>query len=209
MATILPLGTVEKDQKALGEAVRVLEAGGIIIYPTDTIYGLGGNFTKRNTRGRIENIKGRASDSGKHLTVCVSDVAMMSEYADVSDETRRLITAFLPGPLTIVLSQYANDTVGLGFRIPNHPFPLALARAFRKPFYATSANLTGHETKRNVHDILSQLGERASMVDLVIDGGILPERKPSTVVMFRNGELVVVREGAISKEEIRKVLEDS
>lgn len=180
----------------------------IVLYPTDTLYGLGVDATNPEAVMCLFELKGR--DEGKPTSIMVSDIAMMERYADVTPLARRLVEKFLPGKLTIVLN--ANDlpdvlTAGtgtVGVRIPDHKEALALVREWGTPVTATSANVSGMETKHSVAEILEQFGEKASMITRIIDDGILPPSAPSTVVDARGEELIIIREGAITTDEIYK-----
>ena len=94
----------------------------------------------------------------------------------------------------------------LGLRIPDNTFCLALAHAFGKPFTTTSANVSGIAPKRSVDDVIEQLGDHAQMIDLAIDAGELPERQPSTIVDVSGDPMVILREGAISAQDIDKTV---
>lgn len=192
--------------KAVERAAGVLRSGGVILYPTDTLYGLGSNAFSDEAVAKVYAIKSR--DERKPIHCVVADLAMAEQYAEVNDTARKLAEKFLPGPLTLVLkkkqdvgSGIAKNIEAIGIRIPNNEFCLSLAKKFG-PYTTTSANVAGAKDQRSVHTILSQLGERAQMIDLVIDAGELPERKPSTVVDVSSGEVRILREGAISKKEI-------
>ncbi len=177
-------------------------AGGAVLYPTDTLYGLGADAFSDEAVARIYAIKGR--DERKPIHAIVADLAMAETYAEVNDRARKLAEKFLPGPLTLILKKKPEFTSGIGtgmttigIRIPDNAFCLTLARTFGKPFTTTSANLAGAEPLRSVPDILDQLGEKAAAIDLAIDAGVLLESKPSTVVDVSTGDMKILREGAI------------
>jgi L-threonylcarbamoyladenylate synthase len=194
-----------EDPQAVAKAAEVLRSGGVILYPTDTLYGLGADATSTEAIAKIYAIKGR--DEKKPLHAIVSDIHMANEYGEVNEKAFALACAYLPGPLTLILRKRADiamskDRDEFAIRIPDNRFCIELAKAFGKPYTTTSANLSGEATGRSVSAILDQLGERASLIDLVIDAGELPERKPSTIVNIRTGEPVIEREGAISSSEL-------
>ena len=182
----------------------------IILYPTDTIYGLGVDATDPTAIRALKELKGRPED--KHISIAVSDVAMMQEYAEVTPLAKKLIKAFLPGKLTIVLKprnlpvELGVESGEIGIRIPNHPAPLALIRELGKPIPATSANVSGMPSLPAVSDILKQFGGKASLITRVINGGILPPSEPSTVVDARGVGPVIIREGAILALAIQKAV---
>lgn len=190
------------DPTAVAKAAEVLAKGGVILYPTDTLYGLGADALSDEAVAKVRQIKGR--DEGKPIHAIISSLEMAIEYAEVNDSARKLAEKFLPGPLTLILKKKAGVETGIakgidtfGIRIPDNQFCLDVARAFGKPFTTTSANTSGEATGRSVLEILAQLGGRAQLIDLVIDAGELPERQPSTVADVSSGQIKILREGAI------------
>ncbi len=193
------------------ESVKVLRSGGIVLYPTDTLYALAVDARNPEAIRKLKKLKGR--DEGKPISIVVADMIMAAAYGDVNEAARKLADQFLPGALTIVLDK--KDTVldelagggqTIAIRIPDSPFCLALARALGGAYTATSANVSGEETRRTVSDILGQFGNHAPLVDYVIDIGELPARKASTIVDVHDGEMKIIREGVISSKEIMKAL---
>jgi len=184
----------------------------IILYPTDTLYGLGVDATDPEAVLRLKELKGR--DEGKPISVVVFDRVMLEEYAEVTPLAEKLAEAFLPGKLTLVLhakpvlaeSGIVGPDGSVGFRIPNHTVPLRLVRELGKPITATSANVSGMSPEKTPEKILTQFGEKASWVTNVIDEGVLPESLPSTVVDARGETPDILREGDISEVAIRTVL---
>jgi L-threonylcarbamoyladenylate synthase len=188
-------------------AAGVLRRGGVIIYPTDTLYGLGADAFSDEAVARVCEIKGR--ESGKPIHCIVADIAMAEEYAEFNDAARKLAEKFLPGALTLVLKKKKGieggiargmDTIGI--RIPDDEFCIELARTFGKPITTTSANVAGAAPERTIEKILAQLGEAARDIDLVVDAGMSPEQPPSTVVTVVSGMPSVLREGAIPTSKI-------
>ena len=196
-------------QNGLGECVLrasgVLRKGGVIVYPTDTLYGLGADAFSDESVEKIYAIKGR--DPQKPIHAVFADLAMVEEYAIVNDAARKLAAEFLPGPLTMVLQKKPGITGGIGnvetigVRIPDNDFCLELAKTYGKPFTTTSANKAGVDPESEIQKIMNQLG---GSVDLVIDGGVLPMSAPSTVVNLLSGVPVILREGAIPSAQILK-----
>ncbi len=197
--------------KGLGEATlaasAALRRGGVIIYPTDTLYGLGADALSDDAVEKIYAIKGR--EEGKPMHAVFADMAMVEEYAEVNDVARRLAEKFLPGALTLVLKKKPHVESGvsrgiatIGIRIPNDEFCLELARTYGKPFTATSANKSSQIPPTSIADIQAQLGTAADDVELAVDAQVFPMRPPSTVVNLVSGTPVILREGAIPKEDI-------
>ena len=197
-------------EAAARSAAEVLRAGGVVLYPTDTLYGLGADAFSGGAVAKVQGIKGR--DEEKPIHCIVADMKMAEKYAELNDTARLLAKEFLPGPLTIVVKKKPTAKSGIaqgmktiGIRIPKDNFCLMLAREFGGPYTTTSANISGTKTLTTVAGILKQLGESAKHIDLVIDAGELPERPPSTVVGVSELGLVVLREGAIPTDEIWNV----
>jgi L-threonylcarbamoyladenylate synthase len=179
----------------------------IILYPTDTIYGLAVDATDADAVSRLFELKGR--NENKPISIVVSDLEMMRNYAVVTPLAEKLAAKFLPGKLTLVLD--AKDTLPkeitagtgtVGIRIPNHPVAMRLVAELGKPISATSANVADLPTLKTPQEILGQFGERVGMITDVIDEGELPESLPSSVVDARGNAPKVIREGAVSVEEI-------
>ncbi|MDO8561398.1 MAG: L-threonylcarbamoyladenylate synthase [bacterium] len=219
---------LEKDSNphTIHEAVEILRAGGVILFPTDTQYGLGADALSDDAVEKIYAIKGR--DERKPIHCIVSDVAMMEKYAEVPDMARMLAGEFLPGGLTLILKKREGIETGIahgistiGIRIPNNQFCMKLAKEFGRPFTATSANVSGQKTEHTVEAILEQFGPNNSYsnvlknirirkeempIDLVVDAGELPDSQPSTVVDLSGKEPVILREGAIPAADIWNLL---
>jgi L-threonylcarbamoyladenylate synthase len=192
-------------------AAEALHAGGVILYPTDTLYGLGADAFSDAAVDKVYAIKGR--DPHKPIHAVFANTDMIEDYAEVNDIGRALMDAFLPGPLTIVFRKRSGIETGIargietvGVRIPDNIFCVSTANAFGRPFTTTSANLAGNVTGRTIPEILAQLGTSQNYIDVTIDAGELPKREPSTVVDVSSGAPVILREGAILASEIRKVL---
>lgn len=191
------------DPVAITKAAEVLRSGGVILYPTDTLYGLGVDALSDEALAKVREIKGR--DEKKPIHAIVSGLEMAAEFGEVNEMALALASAYMPGPLTLILRKKPSATIAMcegrdefGFRIPNSEFCLNLAREFGRPYTTTSANLAGADPLRSAEKILAQLDEHASLIDLVIDAGELPKRLPSTIVNVCEGRIEVLREGAVS-----------
>ena len=199
------------DERGINACVEtasvVLKNGRVILFPTDTLYGLAADAFSDEAVDTIYAIKGR--DEKKPIHCIVADIAMAEEYAEVTDDARLLFERLLPGGLTVILRKRKNvrggiarDIATIGIRIPKSDFCLQLARAFGKPFTATSANVSGLAPKRSLSDILEQLGDVSEKIDLIVDAGELPPSAPSTVVDLSGEEPAILREGAISVADV-------
>ncbi len=197
---------------ALNEAALSIEHGGVVIYPTDTLYGLGADALSDSAVQRLYQVKGR--DEGKPIHAIVSDLQMIERYAHMNDAARRLAERFLPGPLSLVLKKREGIESGIakgfdtfGVRIPDNDFCRALVEKFGGPITTTSANRSGMHPMRSVPEILEQLGENARHVACAIDAGAIPSRAPSTVVDCSGERPNILREGVLSADDIFKALE--
>ena len=197
--------------ECITKAVEVLQRGGVILCPTDTLYGLGVDALSSAAVDVLYKIKGR--EEGKPIHCMVSDLNMAERYAQFDFRARTIAKEFLPGPLTIILKKHptfdtgiTRDITTIGIRIPNADFCLEIEKMFRKPVTTTSANLSGKPCERTIEQILLQLGDAAREIDLVIDAGELPESLPSTVVDLSDEDPIILREGVIPSADIWQVL---
>jgi len=190
-------------------ALKVLKDGGIVAFPTDTVYGLGADPASERAVEKIFSVKKRPR--GLPLPLLLADASDIAKFAEsVPEVARRLAERFLPGGLTLVLRRGASvppwvvaggETVAV--RVPDHPVPIALARGLGGAIVGTSANLSGEPAPVVADDVRRQLG---AAVDLVIDGGRCPGGTESTVVDVSGGSPVILREGAVSREAILKAI---
>lgn len=199
------------DMDLIGEAIEIMAGGGVILYPTDTVYGLGANIFNNDAVERIYEIKKR--DQSKPLSVLVQNTESLELIADLNRSTREIINKWLPGPFTFILnkknvvSPYVSASSKVGVRIPDYKIARALASLF--PITTTSANLTNECTLSNPQDILKQIGND---IDLVIDVGDLGAAKPSTVIDLSSSKPTLVRNGFDSndmdslKEDLEKLV---
>lgn len=192
---------------ALQHAVDILNNGGLLVFPTDTVYGLASLPNQKEFVERLYVVKGR--NAARAIAVLLGDESQLTQVAVAPNETaRRLAQAFWPGPVTLILPRQPSLPEALsplptiGVRVPNHPVALALLR-LTGPLAVTSANISGAENTNTAQEALAQLKGR---VHLVIDGGRTPGGVPSTVVDCTSLEPVILREGPISLEQIQDAL---
>ncbi|TLN24833.1 threonylcarbamoyl-AMP synthase, partial [bacterium] len=176
---------------------EIMRGGGVIIYPTDTVYGLGCDITKKGGIERIERIKGR--DPKKPMSFVCADLSHISEYAVVSNFAYRVLKRFLPGPYTFILEAtrqvpkiLLTKRKTVGIRIPDHPVCNDLVKTLGNPVISTSANLSGLEPIGNPDELEEEMGSR---VDLILDCGTL-SRLPSTVISLVDDQVEIIREGS-------------
>lgn len=188
----------------------------IILYPTETVYGLGVNAFDDAEIEKLYALKGREAE--KSVSWLVRDMRDVERYGEVSEIAAKIAERFLPGPLTLVLPSKKEslpdhlkhlDTIA--FRISSDPIAQKLIADFMKehnaPLTCTSANKSGMPTLETVPGILNQFGNKKSMIDIVYDGG---ERvgNPSTIIKVVGDEITCLREGAYALEEIQKILNE-
>lgn len=192
---------------SLQVALDVLRSGGLVCYPTDTVYGLGAGANDDSAVRRLYSVKERPAD--KPLPLLLADVEQVQTVAaDVTPQARALMASFWPGALTIVLrrqSDYhslalAGDTVAL--RVPDQPLIREIIRQLGAPLTGTSANRSGGASPLTAGEVVRQLGDE---IDLLIDGGTCPGGIESTVVDATAGAPKLLREGALPWERIAAV----
>jgi L-threonylcarbamoyladenylate synthase len=203
------LSTLEVDKAVLDEAVRCLQDGGLVAFPTDTLYGLAAVASQGRAVERLFVAKERPRD--RPLPLLIASAADVDGVAvEVSTAARRLMEAFWPGGLTLVLRRHpgfrslalaGGDTVAV--RVPAHPVALELLRRVGEPLTGTSANLSGRRGPRTADEVRRQLGNR---VDVVVDGGPCPGGVESTVVDCSVDPPQVLRGGAVPAERVAAVL---
>lgn len=208
MPRLLEVDPRKPGPEAISLASEAVKRGGVIVYPTDTVYGLGANALNPEAALKVFVIKNRPLDQG--MPVAVSGIGMAEELAIVTEEARRLMERFWPGALTILLKKkpVVPPTVTgggekIGLRAPNHAVPLSIIRASRLPLIATSANRHGRPNPTTAEEASRQLGE---MVDLVIDGGRSEAPVPSTVIDITLELPSIVRDGPVSRRSIEAVI---
>jgi len=188
------------------EIVEILQTGGTIVYPTETVYGIGCDALNKNAAERIRRIKGR--EEQKPFLVLLPNAAMLEKLADpLTPAARTLGSAFWPGPVTLIVQTapgYFPDSVSggcstAGFRVTPHICAAQIVTAFSKPLVSTSANAAGEEPVYSGSDAISAFH---SCVDAIIDGGVCGGL-PSTVVDTTVWPVRVLRQGAVPEEEIK------
>jgi L-threonylcarbamoyladenylate synthase len=188
--------------------VSILREGGVVAFPTDTVYGLGASIDMPRAVERVYEVKERPLSMA--LPLLLADTSQIAGVAgQVSPLAWLLIDNLLPGALTLVLPRSGSvpDIVTAGgatvaVRIPAHPVPVALILGVGTPIVGTSANVSGRPSPLTADEVRSQFGDR---IDFIIDGGRCPGGRESTIVDVTGETPVVLREGAVSVEELRRV----
>ena len=195
-------------RQQIDRGVAILKRGGIVAFPTDTVYGLGASASIPEAVARVYAVKGRPRNMPLPLLL-----ARLSQIEDVAESVPPLAwllaKRFLPGALTLVLPRASSvpDIVTAGgmtvaVRIPAHPVPVALASGLGAPLLGTSANLSGRPSALTASEVYAQFGDQ---IDLVIDGGRSPGGRESTIVDVTGQSPVVLRKGAVALSELKEV----
>ncbi len=194
----------------IGKAVDILAAGGLVAFPTETVYGLGADATNDLAVAKIYAAKGRPDFNP--LIAHVLDVDAGFELAEFPHDALKLAARFWPGPLTLVLPRRDTCPVSmlasaglasLALRVPAHPAALELLREFGKPVVAPSANPSGRISPTTAEHVIAGLGDK---VDLVLDGGPSAVGLESTIVSFLDERPRLLRSGGLSRQTIEKAL---
>ena len=197
------------DRDATVEAARCLAAGGLVAFPTETVYGLGADATNGEAVARLYAAKGRPAFNP--LIAHVPDLAAAHALAHFNDEADKLAQSFWPGPLTLVLQKRADcpvselataglDTIAL--RVPDHPVAGEILRILGRPVVAPSANISGHVSPTDADHVMADLQGR---IDLVVDSGATPVGLESTIIACLE-QPVLLRPGGIARNSIEHVL---
>jgi L-threonylcarbamoyladenylate synthase len=206
------------DPKRIAEAVQVLRGGGIIVYPTDTIYGLGVDVMNPKAVDKLYLIKQR--DMSRPVSLMVSDLAEIEDLLGILPQKRIAeLNKLLPGKVTVLLENTLKKTIPvfrffqenaipltkIGFRIPDYPLCTALSRELGHPISTTSANISGKKAGSTVKEIVADFGDK---LDMILDAGELPASKASTVIDFTKSPHLVFREGEVKLSKLRDILPD-
>ncbi len=198
------------DDTLLREAGDIIRRGGLVVFPTETVYGLGGDGTNAESAKKIYAAKGRPSDNPLIIHICEPKDA--EDYAVTSDTYYKLAKAFMPGPLTVILPKKDSiplETTGgldsVAVRCPSHPVARALIEAAGIPIAAPSANLSGKPSPTCAEHVIDDLSGR---VDMIIDGGSCEIGLESTIVKLDGNKAIILRPGAITEDALRCVCED-
>ena len=210
MGKVININPIAPEPELILQAAKILQNGGVIGYPTETVYGIGCSAFNAKAVNRIYRLKNR--DRSKAFILIAADVIQISDLVETIPEAAdRLIDNFWPGPLTIVfhtsprLQDFAfSKSKTIAVRVPDSKICLSLLTVCGFPIVSTSANRTGESAATNAQDVISVFGEQ---LDAVIDGGQAPSKSPSTVVDITKTPARIVRVGGISALEINTVLE--
>jgi L-threonylcarbamoyladenylate synthase len=194
---ILSINADQPQEDLVAEAARIFSGGGLVAFPTETVYGLAADATSKTAIDRLNRVKGRPPE--KPYSLHLHDAAQLREFVDtVPPLAARLIERFWPGPLTIVMLGKDGKTVG--FRLPNHPVARLFLRLCGRAVVAPSANRSGFAPPTDGKEVLAALD---GQFDCLLDAGPTPLGRESTVVSVVGGQLEILREGAIPAGDIQ------
>lgn len=205
MTEVLRVDPKFPDPKEIQKGAHFILEGEVVAYPTETIYGLGVDVFNKRAVKKIYDLKSR--DYGLPISILVSDSAMLKEIVtQIPDRVNALMRRFWPGPLTILFEvkesfpkSLVTNTGKVGVRVSAHPIAAALVKAVGRPITTTSANRSGFPPSLNVKHVTKYFGER---LPCVIDGGECEPSHGSTVVDVADETMRIIREGALSAEEV-------
>ncbi|MBT8173962.1 MAG: threonylcarbamoyl-AMP synthase [Nitrosopumilus sp.] len=193
---------VKCDQRGIEKAIEVINHGGIAVYPTDTVYGIGCNPYDNEAVKKIYDIKSR--DSSKPLPVLTYSTEIAEKIVDIDDFTKKIVSKFWPGQLTIILKLIDDDlkkslllNEKIAIRVPNHKCTLEILKGCNF-LVGTSANISGHPSFKNPDECFRNLEN----YDIFVDGGTITSKAESTIIEIENEKINIIREGSLTKEEI-------
>ncbi len=191
----------------LGEAVQLVREGGIVVYPTDTVYGLG---CDPFNPGAVERLVAAKERSKTSLPVLIDNMVTAERLGVLNNTADRIANMFWPGAVTLVvpsrvtISRISDESNTIGLRVPGHAFARRLASECGGALVGTSANISGRLSCKTVEEVLASLGGH---VDLIIDGGPV-QGKESSVVKVIGDDVTIIREGRIPSEAVLRVARD-
>jgi L-threonylcarbamoyladenylate synthase len=194
---------VKSDDSAVEKAVSMLKNGGLVIYPTETVYGIGVDATNNKAVNKLVEYKKRPF--GKPFSIAVSDEIMAEKYAVINETARKLYKNFLPGPVTVISTGKHGLAAGvesekgtIGIRIPDYELVREMVKKLGIPITATSANASYKKRPYKIEDILDNISDKQKgLIDLIIDAGELAHNEPSTVIDTTLDDVVVLRQGDV------------
>lgn len=193
---VVKISARSPEKELIEKGAKAIREGKLVIFPTETVYGIAVNVLDKEALEKLYQVKGRQKQ--KPFSWHIAELSQLeSELQDPPKWLHRFLSEFWPGPLTVVLNVKSGKT--RGFRMPDHPVALALIKASRVPVVAPSANLSGQKPPLTVKEALKDLDGK---VDLALDAGKTIVKQESTVLDLSGKKPKILREGALSKEKI-------
>ncbi len=199
---------IKKQKKlAIKKAVEILKNGGLIVFPTETCYGLGGDATNPEALKKIMQYK--KLRGSKPISVAVANREMAKEYVKINEMAENIYKNYLPGPITVIsmskgklVPPVVSIQGAVGVRYPDYGFTLELIKEFGKPITATSANVSYRSAPYDIEKLIDNLPKKSlKLIDLFLDAGTLPKNDPSTVLDTTKNQLSVLRQGKLEFQE--------
>ncbi|MEK6734635.1 MAG: L-threonylcarbamoyladenylate synthase [Pseudomonadota bacterium] len=200
----------ELNEQNLKRIVRVIDDGGVISFPTETVYALAADASNPKAVERIYQIKRRYND--KALPILVGEIYQAKRIAEFDERAKKLAFRLFPGPLTLVLkakphsnlaSNVNKDKETIGIRMPKNLPAIKILQAVGRPLVGTSANITNQESATDADEVINSLGDQ---IDIIIDKGRTEHAAPSTIIDLSEAKAKILRQGIISKQLIEEIL---
>lgn len=188
------------DLRQITQCAKVIRKGGLVVFPTETVYGIAADFSNPKAMKRLREVKKRAAD--KPFSILISQIGLISNYTSTTDpKLYKLIDAYWPGPLTVVVSAKEEGKT-IGVRMPDHPIALRLVQDSQCTIVAPSANKEGNDPPSTCEEALKELN---GLVDVIIDGGTARIGVGSSVVDLTGKRPKVLREGVITQKDVDRI----
>ena len=199
--------TNTNEQEVIKESIKVLNEGGLVVYPTETCYGLAVDAT--NSRALSKLLSYKTFRGSKPISIAVSDIDMAKRYVELNEMALNIYKNYLPGPITVVSKSIStlqppvvSKQGSTGVRIPDYKFTLKLIKEFGRPITATSANVSYRPHPYSIDQLIKDLPKKSeSLISMYIDDGLLPKNSPSTILDTTLNTLTILREGKIRFED--------
>lgn len=203
---------LRESRQAIEEAVSVIKGGGVIVFPTDTVYGLGADAANEGAVRKVFRIKQRPED--KPVPLLISDLEMAKKVSYFDKRIEKILLSVWPGPVTVLLQAKGGTlpwliTVGqqtIGLRIPDYKIAHFLVVKCATPLVATSANISGEPSSNKIAEVMAQFEKARSKPDLVLDAGDLKFVEPSTVLDLSKGKPIITRVGLVNKKKLFDII---
>lgn len=203
---------LKPDRNVLNRTIEVLRSGGIIVYPTNTLYGLGVDAFNLKALERLFIVKQRTMDQPVSLMVA-SIEQLVQLFARTDERQQKVLRKLLPGKFTVILESKFKQNLAyfasgpsktkVGFRVAELPFNQKLLIKFGNPISSTSANVAGKPNAKTVQEIIAQFGDR---LDLILDAGPTPDLKGSTIIDLAKNPFLMLREGSVNLSQVKKII---
>lgn len=208
---IFKINPERPERKLIKQAAEIIKRNGVVVYPTDTVYGMGVNALNEEAIEKLFVVKERPKN--KPFSVIVEDIKMVKKFACVDSRIEKILAKLLPGPITVILFKkeilspaqnflmrglpdiLTSGTGLIGIRVPDYKITRLLSAELNIPFTATSANISGRPASGKIKEVVRQFQNKKNQPDLILDAGDLPESEPSTVVDLTSRRSKILRSG--------------